>query len=91
MHISHPSIVNAARCPKSVSLLSQDHTVFARHEKFGMFQVPNEFLNTNKQAPAAVVAPKKAVRQARRAYSVYGIRRAARAAILRKMRSYLVW
>ena len=87
--ISHPSIGNAAR-PQKYSLLPQDHTVFARHEKFGMFQVPNEFLNTNKQAPAAV-APKKSVRQARRAYSVYGIRRAARAAILRKMRSYLVW
>ena len=30
-----------------------------------MFEVPKEFLNTNKQAPAAV---EKAVRQARRAY-----------------------
>ena len=48
-----------------VSLLSQDHKVFARHDKLGMFEVPKEFLNTNKQAPAAV---KKAVRQACRAY-----------------------
>jgi hypothetical protein len=42
----------------------QDHTVFARNT-FGTFEVPKEFLNTNKNAPAAV-AP-KAVRQARRA------------------------
>ena len=47
------------------SLLSQDHKVFARHDKLGMFEVPKEFLNTNKQAPAAV---KKVVRQACRAY-----------------------
>ena len=39
----------------------QDHKVFARHNKWGTFQVPKAFLNTN--APAAV-AP-KAVRQAR--------------------------
>ena len=44
----------------------QDHKVFARHNTFGTFQVPKEFLNANKKAPAAV-APKKAVRQARRA------------------------
>ena len=48
-----------------VSLLSQDHKVFARHDKLGMFEVPKEFLNTNKQAPAAV---KKAGRKACRAY-----------------------
>ena len=36
------------------------------HSKFGTFQVPKEFLNTNKKAPAAV-APKQAVRQVRQA------------------------
>ena len=53
--------------PEIQFLLYQDHGVFARHSKFGTFQVPKEFLNTNKKAPAAV-APKKAVQQARRAY-----------------------
>jgi hypothetical protein len=43
----------------------QDHTVFARNT-FGTFEVPKEFLNTNKNAPAAV-APKEVLRQARRA------------------------
>ena len=43
----------------------QDHKVFARHNKFGTFEVPKEFLNTHEKASAAV-AP-KAVRQARRA------------------------
>ena len=52
-------------CFINFSLLLQDHKVFARHDKFGMLEVPKEFLNTNKQAPAAV---KKAVRQACRAY-----------------------
>eukprot|EP00964_Phaeocystis_antarctica_P163560 scaffold139965_cov118-Phaeocystis_antarctica.AAC.2 len=42
----------------------QDHKVFARHNKFGTFQVPKEFLNTHEKASAAV-APIKAVRQAR--------------------------
>ena len=42
----------------------QGHGVFAVHSKFGTFQVPKEFLNTNKKAPAAV-APKQAVRQVR--------------------------
>ena len=46
-----------------VSFQLQDHKVFARHEKFGTFQVPKEFLNTNKQAPAAVAL--KLVWQAR--------------------------
>ena len=44
----------------------QGHGVFAVHSKFGTFQVPKEFLNTNKKAPAAV-APKQAVRQVRQA------------------------
>ena len=43
----------------------QDHKVFARHNKFGTFEVPKEFLNTHEKASAAV-AP-KAVRQACRA------------------------
>ena len=46
----------------------QDHKVFARHKKFGTFQVPKEFLNTNKQASAAV-APKRTVRQARQSFA----------------------
>ena len=46
-----------------VSLEIQDHKVFARHNKFGTFQVPKEFLNTNQKA-SAVAAP-KAVRQVR--------------------------
>ena len=41
----------------------QDHKVFAHHDKWGTFQIPKAFLNTNNNAPAAV-AP-KAVRQAR--------------------------
>ena len=45
------------------SLELQDNKVFTRHEKFGTFEVPKKFLNTNKMAPAAV-AP-EAVRQAR--------------------------
>ena len=47
-------------------MLYQDHGVFAQHSKFGTFQVPREFLNTDKKASAAV-APNKAVQQARRA------------------------
>ena len=43
----------------------QDHKVFARHNKWGTFQVPKAFLNTT--APAAV-AP-KVVRQARRGHA----------------------
>ena len=43
----------------------QDHKVFARHNKFGTFEVPKEFLNTHEKA-SVTVAP-KAVRQARRA------------------------
>ena len=45
----------------------QDHKVFAHHDKWGTFQVPKAFLNTNNNAPAAV-AP-KAVRQASRAHA----------------------
>ena len=45
------------------SLFLQDHKVFAHHAKFGTFEVPKEFLNTNQKAPAAVSL--KAVRQAR--------------------------
>ena len=41
----------------------QDHKVFAHHDKWGTFQVPKAFLNTNNEYPAAV--PPKAVRQAR--------------------------
>ena len=40
----------------------QDQKIFARHDKFGTFQVPKEFL-TNQKAPVAV-APNKAVQQA---------------------------
>ena len=57
----HP--IYTTRLFRPVSLLLQGYKVFARHAKFGTFQVPKEFLNTNKKAPAAV-AP-KAVRQAR--------------------------
>ena len=39
----------------------QDHKVFAHHDKWGTFQVPKAFLNTNSNAPAAVTP--KAVRQ----------------------------
>ena len=60
----HP--IYTTRLFRPVSLLLQGYKVFARHAKFGTFQVPKEFLNTNKKDPAAV-APKKAVRQARRA------------------------
>eukprot|EP00964_Phaeocystis_antarctica_P133792 scaffold98023_cov84-Phaeocystis_antarctica.AAC.1 len=49
--------------PASPSM--QDHKVFARHNKFGTFEVPKEFLNTHEKASAA--AAPKAVRQARRA------------------------
>ena len=45
----------------------QDHKVFAHHDKWGTFQVPKAFLNSNNNAPAAV-AP-KAVRQASRAHA----------------------
>ena len=41
----------------------QYHNVFAHHDKWGTFQVPKAFLNTNNIATAAV-AP-QAVRQAR--------------------------
>ena len=33
----------------------QDHKVFARHNKFGTFEVPKEFLNTNNNASAPKV------------------------------------
>ena len=70
----------------------QDHKVFARHKKFGTFQVPKEFLNTHEKAPAAV-AP-KAVRQARRACMCSlpdtACVCAARTARLRTVRSYLI-
>ena len=49
----------------SRSLKLQDHKVFARHNEFGKLEVPKQFLNTNKKAPAAMVPT--AVRQARRA------------------------
>ena len=39
--------------PASPSM--QDHKVFARHNKFGTFEVPKEFLNTNNNAPAPKV------------------------------------
>ena len=45
----------------------QDHKVFAHHDKWGTFQVPKAFLNTNNNAPAAVTL--KAVRQARRGHA----------------------
>ena len=48
--------------PASPSM--QDHEVLARHNKFGTFEVPKEFLNTQKTASAAVA--NKAVGQARR-------------------------
>ena len=69
-----------------VSLLLQDHKVFAQHEKFGMFQVPKEFLNTNKKAPAAV-APKEKVHSRRvgHAYPWHDTRDAARTTRVRKM------
>ena len=57
------------------------------HSKFGTFQVPNEFLNTNKKVPAAV-APKQAVRKVR--YKGLHMRRATRATRLYITRSYLI-
>ena len=42
---------------------SQDHQVFARHNKFGTFPVPRAFLNTTKKSTAdaaAVVTKQKA-------------------------------
>ena len=66
----------------------QDLKVFAHHDKWGTFQVPKAFLNTNNNAPVAV-AP-KSVRQARRACMLppwHGTRRAACTARLRNLRS----
>ena len=60
---THRSIPEIQHNLLRVSFQLQDHKVFARHEKFGTFQVPKEFLNTNKQAPAAVAL--KLVWQAR--------------------------
>ena len=45
----------------------QDHKVFAHHDKWGTFQVPKAFLNTNNNAPAAM-AP-EALRQASGAHA----------------------
>ena len=50
--------------PRMGPHLSLGHGVFAVHSKFGTFQVPDEFLNMDEKAPAAV-APKQAVRQVR--------------------------
>ena len=47
----------------------QDHKIFAHHDKWGTFQVPNAFLNTNNNYPATV--PPKAVRQACGAYVLH--------------------
>ena len=51
--------------PETRLLSYQAHTVFARHSKFGTFEVPTEFFNTSQKAPAAV-APNEAMGQARR-------------------------
>ena len=66
----HP--IYTTRLFRPVSLLLQGYKVFARHAKFGTFQVPKEFLNTNKgvntnKRDPAAVAPKTMVRHARRA------------------------
>merc|ERR1740124_1189005 len=55
----------------------QDHKVFAHHDKWGTFQVPKAFLNTNNNAPAAV-AP-KSVRQVSNTHGWHGARNMARA------------
>ena len=75
--------------PASPSM--QDQKVFARHNKFGTFEVPKEFLNTHEKASVAV-AP-KAVQQARRACMCppwHNTCCAVRTARLRTVRSYLI-
>ena len=93
LHISaSPPISNTTRLrtrPASPSV--QDYKVFARHNKFGTFEVPKEFLNTHEKASVAV-AP-KAVQQARRACMCppwHNTCCAVRTARLRTVRSYLI-
>ena len=68
--LHHPRPCGTCAYPSSTRPPPQDHDVFARHNKFGTFQVPKTFLNFNEEAEQCALkvaekgAAKKATKQA---------------------------
>ena len=80
MYISTPLRISPGDTPGV--LLSQDHEVFARHTKFGTFQVPKSFLNNTKKsaADAAAMAAKQAAKLRARQAAKQAAKKAKKAA-----------